>query len=423
MLIGTINATILRRPSGLQKAKRIFLGDLKRVVQDLDLRLRTHSRRHSTSSCRSSLKTGIVGLPNVGKSTLFNALVENGQAQAANFPFCTIEPNFGIVPVLDPRLDVLASISGTKNIVPTTIEFVDIAGLVEGASEGQGLGNKFLANIRECDAIIHVVRCFDDDNVIHVNGSVDPKRDAAIIDTELALADMSQIQKRIEKIRKSKGKLSVTGETADSEIATLERLLSELEEGIQIRQINLKENEYCIIKDLNLLTAKPCIYAANVPEDDLATLGQNNSHAKALREFAKKSGAGLCVVSAQVAAELKELSEDERFDFLQCIGAESDGLSKLIETAYQQLQLLTYFTTGEKETRAWTIKSGFTAPQAAGVIHSDFEKGFIKAETVHYEDFIKYQGFAGAKENGVFQLEGKEYVVKEGDIMIFKFNV
>jgi obg-like ATPase 1 len=422
MLTGALNSVILRNRGGLQKVKKAFFGDLERCVSR-DLRFRRSNARSISSGCRASLKTGLVGLPNVGKSTLFNALVENSQAQAANFPFCTIEPNFGVVPVLDSRLDTLAAISGTKNIVPTTVEFVDIAGLVEGASEGQGLGNKFLANIRECDAIVHVVRCFDDDNVIHVNGSVDPKRDAAIIDSELALADMGQIQKRIDKLKKSKGKVHVAGETADSEVQTLEKLLTELEGGNQVRQMKLKDSEHNIIKELNLLTAKPCIYAANVPEEDLATMGKNNIHVRDLRLFAERSGAGLCVVSAQVAAELKDLSEDERLDFLKCMDAESDGLNALIETAYQQLNLLTYFTTGEKETRAWTIKSGFTAPQAAGVIHSDFEKGFIKAETVHYEDFVKYEGFVGAKENGVWQLEGRDYIVQEGDIMVFKFNV
>jgi obg-like ATPase 1 len=374
------------------------------------------------SNCRASLKTGIVGLPNVGKSTLFNALVENSRAQAANFPFCTIEPNFGTVPVLDGRLDVLARISGTKNIVPTAVEIVDIAGLVEGASEGQGLGNKFLANIRECDAIIHVVRCFDDDNIVHVNGSVDPKRDAAIINSELALSDMSQIQKRIDKVRKSKGKVHIDGQTAETEIEILSNILTQLEDGKQVRQLKLNEDELFVIKELNLLTAKPCIYAANLPEGDLPTNGATNVHFQALSKLATDSEAGLCAVSAQVAAELKDLTQEERDDFLSCIGVESDGTKELIEVAYRQLNLLTYFTTGEKETRAWTIKRGFTAPQAAAVIHTDFEKGFIKAETVHYDDFVTSGGFAGAKEKGVWQLEGKDYVVQEGDVIVFKVN-
>lgn len=379
--------------------------------------------RSARTSCRASLKTGIVGLPNVGKSTLFNALVENSRAQAANFPFCTIEPNFGIVPVLDKRLETLARISGTTNIVPATVEIVDIAGLVEGASEGQGLGNKFLANIRECNAIVHVVRCFDDDDIVHVNGSVDPRRDAAIINSELALADMGQLQKRIEKVQKGKGKVSVSGYSSEIELQVLSTMLSHLEDGKQIRQLQLSEDECSIIQELNLLTAKPCIYAANLPESDLATGGFENVHFQSLFEFATETGAGICSVSAQVAAELKDLTEEERVDYLSCIGAKSDGTHELIETAYRQLELLTYFTTGEKETRAWTIKRGFTAPQAAGVIHTDFERGFIKAETVHYEDFVKSGGFIGAKESGLLQLEGRDYIVQEGDVMIFKFNV
>ncbi|CAL52183.1 P-loop containing nucleoside triphosphate hydrolase [Ostreococcus tauri] len=383
----------------------------------------SHRTAHSTSTCRASLKTGIVGLPNVGKSTLFNALVENSRAQAANFPFCTIEPNFGIVPVSDKRLETLAAISRSSNIVPATVEIVDIAGLVKGASEGEGLGNKFLANIRECDAIVHVVRCFNDDNIVHVNGIVDPRRDAAIINTELALADMGQIQKRMEKIQKAKGKVSVTGQTAESELKVLADILSQLEQGKQVRQMELNDDDRYIITELRLLTAKPCIYAANVPEGDLATNGADNVHFKALADFAVESGAGITCVSAQVAAELKDLTEEDRVDYLLCIGTNSDGTSELIETAYRQLELLTYFTTGEKETRAWTIRRGFTAPQAAGVIHTDFEKGFIKAETVHYDDFVSSGGFTGAKENGLLQLEGKDYVVQEGDVMVFKFNV
>jgi len=379
--------------------------------------------RRRTYSTISALKTGIVGLPNVGKSTLFNALVENSQAQAANFPFCTIEPNVGTVPVLDKRLDVLAGISGTKNIVPTTVEFVDIAGLVEGASEGQGLGNKFLANIRECDAIVHVVRCFDDDNIVHVNGTVDPRRDAAIINSELALSDISQIHKRLEKVKKTKDKSTSSGVSAEAEMDVLNKVLNELEDGKQVRQLGLSEDEEAVLKELNLLTAKPCIYAANLPEDDLSTRGDKNTHLQALSQFASETGAAICIVSAQVASELKDLTPAERADFLSCLGVSSDGLDTLIETAYAQLDLLTYFTTGEKETRAWTIRRGFTAPQAAGVIHTDFEKGFIKAETVHYDDFVRYGGFSGAKENGVWQLEGRDYVVEEGDIMVFKFNV
>ena len=381
------------------------------------------NKRIERYKCSASLKTGMVGLPNVGKSTLFNALVANKRAEAANFPFCTIEPNFGTVPVFDERLNQLSTISGSKEIIPTSVEIVDIAGLVEGASEGQGLGNKFLANIRECDAIVHVVRCFVNDNIVHVNGSIDPTRDAGIINSELALSDMGQIQKRIEKVRKSKGKVSVEGHTMESEIETLTRVLSWLEDGKQVRQMEMSVDDWIVIKELNLLTAKPCIYAANLSEEDLQTNGIGNVHFEALSKFATNTGAGVCPVSAQVAAELRDLTEDERNEFLSCIGVKSDGTTELINTAYRQLDLLTYFTTGEKETRAWTVKHGSTAPQAAGVIHTDFEKGFIKAETVHYEDFVSCGGFSGAKEKGLWQLEGKDYVVQEGDIMVFKFNV
>ena len=369
-----------------------------------------------------ALKTGIVGLPNVGKSTLFNALVENSTAEAANYPFCTIEPNSGIVPVPDDRLATLAGISGTTNIVPTTCEFVDIAGLVKGAADGAGLGNKFLANIRECDAIVHVVRCFDDDDVIHVDGRVDPVSDISVINFELALADMAQIERRLERLGKGRAKSNAEKEAEQGERDALAKLNAALEEGKPARLVDLTDDEWALVKDLMLLTAKPCIYAANVNEDDLADAGASNEHVKKVRAHAESEGSGVTIVSAQVESELIKLDEDERAEFLADLGAAEGGLKSLIRNAYAQLKLQTYFTTGEKETRAWTIKEGFTAPQAAGVIHTDFEKGFIKAETVSYDAFVECEGFAAAKEKGVWRLEGKEYVVQEGDVMVFKFN-
>ena len=308
------------------------------------------------------LKAGIVGLPNVGKSTLFNALVANAQAQAANFPFCTIEPNVGVVAVPAPRLEALRQVSSSKEVVPTRVEFVDIAGLVAGASQGEGLGNKFLANIREVDAIVHVVRCFEDDDVIHVSGSVDPVRDAEVINLELALADASQIEKRRERLKKQLR----TSKEAQLEDAVLERIAVVLDAGGAARSVGLNEEEQALLKPLGLLTAKPIIYAANVSEDDLAT---GNSFAAAVAELAQKEGAETVRVSAQVEAELIELGNDERQDYLEGLGVSEGGLRSLIRATYSLLGLRTYFTTGEKETRAWTIEAGMTAPQAAGVIH------------------------------------------------------
>ena len=377
----------------------------------------------ATTVTSMALKTGIVGLPNVGKSTLFNALVENSTAEAANYPFCTIEPNSGIVPVPDERLQALATISGTTNIVPTTCEFVDIAGLVKGAADGAGLGNKFLANIRECDDVVHVVRCFDDDDVIHVDGKVDPLSDISVINFELALADMAQIERRLERLGKGRAKSNAEKESEQAERDALAKLTEALEEGKPARLVDLTDDEWALVKDLMLLTAKPCVYAANVNEDDLADAGASNAYVKLVREHAESEGASVTIISAQVESELIKLDEEERNEFLADLGASEGGLKSLIRNAYAQLNLQTYFTTGEKETRAWTIKRGFTAPQAAGVIHTDFEKGFIKAETVGYDDFIANEGFAGAKEKGVWRLEGKEYVVQEGDVLVFKFNV
>ena len=362
------------------------------------------------------LKAGIVGLPNVGKSTLFNALVANAQAQAANFPFCTIEPNVGTVAVPDGRLQLLAELSKSKEIVPTRVEFVDIAGLVAGASQGEGLGNKFLANIREVDAIVHVVRCFEDDDVIHVSGSVDPGRDAEVINLELALADASQIEKRRERLKKQLR----TSKEAQVEDSALERIAAVLDAGGAARSVAISDEEAALIKPLGLLTAKPIIYAANVSEDDLA---QGNSYASAVAELASKESAETVRVSAQVEAELVELGDDERTDYLEGLGVSEGGLQSLIRATYSLLGLRTYFTTGEKETRAWTITSGMTAPQAAGVIHTDFERGFIRAQTIGYQQLLKAGSFVEAKAKGQLRSEGKDYVVEEGDVMEFLFNV
>ncbi|MFN7567362.1 MAG: redox-regulated ATPase YchF [Microcystis sp.] len=362
------------------------------------------------------LKAGIVGLPNVGKSTLFNALVANAKAEAANFPFCTIEPNVGVVSVPDERLEVLAKISNSEKIVPTRIEFVDIAGLVKGASRGEGLGNQFLANIREVDAIVHVVRCFDNDDIIHVSGSVDPARDIEVINLELALADLGQVEKRVERLRKQ----AKNSKEAAEELAILEKILICLNDGISARKVDLSKEEEELIKNLGLLSRKPIIYAANVSEDDLAT---GNDWVESVRQIAQQEQAKVVIVSAQVESELVELSEEERKDFLGSLGVEEGGLKSLIKATYELLGLRTYLTTGPQETRAWTIISGMKAPQAAGVIHSDFERGFIRAETVSYQDLVKSRTMSAAKEKGLVRSEGKEYIVQEGDVLLFRFNV
>ncbi|MEC4893903.1 MAG: redox-regulated ATPase YchF [Oscillatoria sp. PMC 1051.18] len=362
------------------------------------------------------LRAGIVGLPNVGKSTLFNALVANAKADAANFPFCTIEPNVGVVAVPDERLNVLAKISDSQQIVPTRIEFVDIAGLVKGASQGEGLGNQFLANIREVDAIVHVVRCFDDENIIHVSGSVDPGRDIEVINLELALADLAQVERRIERVRKQ----ARANKDAQVELELLLRISAALNEGKSARQVSLTDEEEVTVKPLGLLTKKPIIYAANVAEDDLAT---GNDWVEQVRQVAKQENAKVVVVSAQVEAELVEIPEEERADYLESLGVEEGGLKSLISATYELLGLRTYLTTGEKETRAWTINAGMKAPQAAGVIHTDFERGFIRAETVAYEDLVAAGSMAAAREKGLLRSEGKDYVVQEGDVMLFRFNV
>ena len=362
------------------------------------------------------LRAGIVGLPNVGKSTLFNALVANAKADAANFPFCTIEPNVGVVAVPDARLEVLAKMSNSEQIVPTRVEFVDIAGLVKGASQGEGLGNQFLANIREVDAIVHVVRCFDDPDIIHVSGSVDPIRDIEVINLELALSDLAQVERRMERTRKQ----ARTSKEAQIELGALEQLSAALNEGKAARQVSLTEEEAEFVKPLGLLTAKPVIYAANVTEDDLAT---GNGWVEQVRQIAVAENAQVVVVSAQVESELVELPEEERADFLASLGVEEGGLKSLIRATYDLLGLRTFLTTGPKETRAWTIKAGMKAPQAAGTIHSDFERGFIRAETVAYNDLVTSGSMTAAKEKGLVRSEGKEYVVQEGDVVLFRFNV
>ncbi len=362
------------------------------------------------------LKAGIVGLPNVGKSTLFNALVENSKAQAANFPFCTIEPNKGIVSVPDERLEELGKFSSSYNIIPTKIEFVDIAGLVKGASKGEGLGNKFLSNIREVDAIVHVVRCFEDNEVIHVSGKVNPLDDIEIINLELNLADLSQLQKRRERIKKQ----IKTNKDAANEDLILEKIELSLEKGIPVRSIDLSNEETMIIKQLGFLTAKPIIYATNLSESDL---DKGNEHSEKVIKFASDEKAECVKISAQVESELADLDIEEKMDYLNDLGVKEGGLSSLIKATYKLLGLKTYFTTGEKETKAWTIRSGMTAPQAAGVIHTDFERGFIRAQTISYENLINSGSIVNAKNKGLVRSEGKEYIVCEGDVMEFLFNV
>jgi GTP-binding protein YchF len=362
------------------------------------------------------LRAGIVGLPNVGKSTLFNALVANAKAEAANFPFCTIEPNIGVVSVPDERLEILAKLNNSKQIVPTRIEFVDIAGLVKGASQGEGLGNQFLANIREVDAIVQVVRCFENDDIIHVAGSVDPARDIEIINLELALADLGQVERRLERIRKQ----ARTNKEAQLEVEALEKVAHVLNLGQSARSVKLSEEEEILVKALTLLTAKPIIYAANVSEEELSS---GNSYVEQVREIAEKEGAKVVIISAQVESELVELSAEERKDFLDSLGVTEGGLKSLIAATYEILGLRTYLTTGPEETRAWTIIAGMKAPQAAGVIHTDFERGFIRAETISFKDLVTAGNMVAAKEKGLVRSEGKEYVMQEGDIVVFRFNV
>lgn len=365
------------------------------------------------------MKLGIVGLPNVGKSTLFNSLTKAG-AESANYPFCTIDPNVGIVTVPDKRLQVLSEMYDSEKTVPATIEFVDIAGLVKGASKGEGLGNQFLANIREVDAIVHVVRCFEDSNIIHVDGSIDPLRDIETINLELVFSDMEMIERRIS--RASKG--ARNDKTLAKEVEFLKRLQEYLEAGNMAKSFTTDdEDEAEWLKGYQLLTDKPVIYAANVCEDDLADDAVNNDHVKRVREFAAKEHSEVFVICAQIEQEIAELDDDEKAEFLQDLGLEESGLEKLIRASYSLLGLISYLTAGQQETRAWTITKGMKAPQAAGKIHSDFERGFIRAEVVSYDNLVECGSMNAAKEKGLVRSEGKEYVVQDGDVVLFRFNV
>ena len=362
-------------------------------------------------------KCGIVGLPNVGKSTLFNALTQTAAAQAANYPFCTIEPNVGEVAVPEPRLQKLAEIADSKEIIPARMNFVDIAGLVEGASKGEGLGNQFLANIRETDAIIYVLRCFEDDDITHVSGRIDPLADLAVVETELMLADLESLEKR--KVNWVK-KANSGDKEAKAQVALIDKALDELNDGRPARRAEVDDDDLKAWTMLQLLTAKPVLYVANVDEASAAT---GNEYSQRVADYAKNEGSEYVVISAQIEAEISQLENDERAEFLETLGLEEPGLNRLIHAGYSLLGLQTYFTAGPKESRAWTIKSGYTAPQAAGVIHGDFEKGFIRAETIAYEDYVAAGGESAAKDAGKMRAEGKDYIVKDGDVMLFRFNV
>jgi len=366
-----------------------------------------------------SLKCGIVGLPNVGKSSLFNAL-SNAGAEAANFPFCTIDPNVGIVPVPDQRLQELTKLVKPQKTIPTTIEFVDIAGLVKGASEGKGKGNAFLSHIREVDIIVHVVRCFENDDVIHVEGNVNPTRDIDIIDSELLYKDLESVEKRIDRLRKQ----AKTGDKATkTQLDVATRLKEHIENGEPVRSFEVADDEMVAYKDLFLLTAKPVLFVCNVSEDDISDSGESNHHVINVKELAELRGSQTVVVCAGIEAEIAELDDEAKKEFLKELNIESAGLDQLIRAAYAELGLITYFTAGEKEVRAWTIHFGMKAPQAAGVIHSDFERGFIRAETIAYDDYLNYGSESAAKEAGKLRSEGKEYIVKDGDVLHFRFNV
>ena len=365
------------------------------------------------------MKLGIVGLPNVGKSTLFNSLTKAG-AESANYPFCTIDPNVGVVTVPDKRLDVLGEMYHTKKIIPAAIEFVDIAGLVKGASKGEGLGNQFLANIREVDAIVHVVRCFENTNIVHVDGSIDPMRDIETINLELIFSDLEILERRIAKTVK----LSRNDKTAAKELDLLNRVKAHLEENKLAKSfVTDDEDEQAWLAGYNLLTAKPVIFAANVSEDDLADDGASNSGVQAVREYAAQEGCEVFVVCAEIEEEISQLDDDEKKMFLDDLGLEESGLEKLIRASYHLLGLISYLTAGEPEVRAWTITRGTKAPQAAGKIHSDFERGFIRAEVVNYKDLLECGSLAAAREKGLVGLEGKDYVVQDGDVILFRFNV
>ena len=365
------------------------------------------------------MKLGIVGLPNVGKSTLFNSLTKAG-AESANYPFCTIDPNVGVVTVPDERLNLLGDFYKSKKVTPAVIEFVDIAGLVKGASKGEGLGNQFLANIREVDAIVHVVRCFENSNVVHVDGSIDPLRDIETINLELVFSDLEILERRIAKVTKT----ARMDKEAAKELTFLEKVKAHLEEGqLAITLETENEDEDAWLATYNLLTAKPVIYAANVAEDDIADDGANNQYVQAVREYAAKQNSEVFVICAQIEEEISELDEDERKMFLEDLGLTESGLEKLVRASYHLLGLMSFLTAGEDETRAWTIKIGTKAPQAAGKIHTDFERGFIKAEVVNYQDLLDCGSYAGAREKGLVRMEGKEYVVQDGDVILFRVNV
>lgn len=365
------------------------------------------------------MKLGIVGLPNVGKSTLFNSLTKAG-AESANYPFCTIDPNVGVVPVPDERLNKLDEMYHTKKVVPAVIEFVDIAGLVKGASKGEGLGNQFLANIRETDAIVHVVRCFEDSNIVHVDGSIDPLRDIETINLELIFSDVEILERRLAKL----GKGARSDKSLAKEFDLVDRLKAHLESGKLAKSFEAEnEEEEELLKTYNLLTIKPVIYAANVTEDDLANDGADNAYVKQVREYAASEASETFVICAQIEQEIAELEEDEKKEFLEDLGLQESGLEKLIRASYHLLGLISFLTAGEDECRAWTITKGTKAPQAAGKIHTDFERGFIRAETVSYEHLMECGSMTAAKEKGLVRSEGKEYVVQDGDIILFRFNV
>ena len=366
------------------------------------------------------MKLGIVGLPNVGKSTLFNSLTKAG-AESANYPFCTIDPNVGVVTVPDERLNALGEMYHTKKIIPAAIEFVDIAGLVKGASKGEGLGNQFLANIREVDAIVHVVRCFEDSNIVHVDGSIDPLRDIETINLELIFSDLEILERRISKAVRA----ARNDKTIAKELALMERIKAHLEDGKMAKSFDdiNDEDEQQWLESYNLLTYKPVIFAANVAEDDLADDGTSNAGVQAVREYAKREDCEVFVVCAEIEQEIAELDDDEKSMFLEELGLKESGLEKLIKASYSLLGLISYLTAGEPEVRAWTIKKGTKAPQAAGKIHSDFERGFIRAEIVSYDDLMACGTYNAAKEKGLVRLEGKDYVVQDGDIILFRFNV